>query len=90
MSKRKKKLYKQIFNEIWRGLISALPFGNFFDELAKNIKENRYSPAGQINYPKLICYLITALICAMRVLGIIDNSDLRELIEAINIIDAQS
>tara|TARA_R110000744_G_C19176483_1_gene542248 strand:+ start:197 stop:430 length:234 start_codon:yes stop_codon:yes gene_type:complete len=74
---------KGLFKEILKGAISALPFGNVINTISDNIKEDGYTPTGAINYPKIIMYGITGLIVLGRLLGVITNEDVVQLIETI-------
>jgi len=74
---------KGLFKEIIKGIIPALPFGNVFQTISDNIKEDGYTPTGAINYPKLVMYIITGLIVLGRLLGIITNEDVYTLIDTL-------
>ena len=75
---------KKILKEIGKGIVPALPFGNVITELQNNIREDGYTAPGKVNWPKMIMYIITGLIVAGRLLGIITNDDVVQLIEALN------
>ena len=77
---------KKIIKEIGKGIIPALPFGNIVTELQNNIRENGYTKAGQVNWPKMIMYIITGLIVLGRLLGVISNEDVVTLIDTISTI----
>jgi len=74
---------KGILKEIFKGVLSALPFGDVITTISDNIKEDGYTPTGAINYPKIIMYCITALIVLGRLLGVITNEDVVQLIDTI-------
>ena len=74
---------KGILKEIFKGVLSALPFGNVITTISDNIKEDGYTPTGAINYPKMAMYGITALIVLGRLLGVITNADVMTLIDTI-------
>ena len=74
---------KGILKEIFKGVLSALPFGDVITTISDNIKEDGYTATGAINYPKIIMYCITALIVLGRLLGVITNEDVVQLIDTI-------
>tara|TARA_R110000737_G_scaffold76139_5_gene106660 strand:+ start:3279 stop:3512 length:234 start_codon:yes stop_codon:yes gene_type:complete len=74
---------KGLFKEILKGAISALPFGNVINTISANIKEDGYTATGAINWPKIVMYCITGLIVLGRLLGVITNEDVVQLIETI-------
>ena len=78
----------KVFKEIINGIIPALPFGNVITEIKNNIKDNSYTPKGSINWPKLIMYIITGLIVLGRLLGVITNEDVMELIQTLSGLNA--
>ena len=78
----------KVFKEIINGIIPALPFGNVITEIRNNIKDNSYTPKGSINWPKLIMYIITGLIVLGRLLGVITNEDVMELIQTLSGLNA--
>jgi hypothetical protein len=82
MAKKKKK--KSILSNILDGIIPALPFGNFFEQLRKNIQEDTYNDKGQVNYPKLFVYILTALIVFLRLIGFISNEDILIITQSIS------
>lgn len=75
---------KKFIKEIGKGIIPALPFGNIVTELQNNIRENGYTKAGHVNWPKMIMYVITGLIVLGRLLGVISNEDVVTLIDTIS------
>lgn len=77
---------KGLFKEMIKGVIPALPFGNVITEISNNIKEDGYTPTGQINWPKMIMYIITGLIVLGRLAGVISNQDVVMLIKTISLI----
>ena len=77
---------KKLIKEIGKGIIPALPFGNIVTELQNNIRENGYTKAGVVNWPKMIMYIITGLIVLGRLLGVITNEDVMTLIDTISTI----
>ena len=77
---------KKLIKEIVNGIIPALPFGNVITEIQKNIREDGFTEPGVINWPKMIMYIITALIVLGRLLGVITNEDVMTLIDTINTI----
>jgi len=84
-TKRKKKMkIKKVFNELVKGIIPALPFGNVIKEIQDNIREDGFTEPGQVNWPKMIMYIITALIVLGRLLGVISNDDVMTLIDTIS------
>ena len=82
MAKKKKK--KSILSKILDGIIPAQPFGNFFEQLRKNIQEDTYNDKGQVNYPKLFVYILTALIVFLRLIGFISNEDILIITQSIS------
>lgn len=79
---------KALLKEVLNGILPALPFGNVISEVKNNIKDNSYTPKGSINWPKLIMYIITGLIVLGRLLGVITNADVMELINTLNGLNA--
>ena len=79
----KKKTMKKLIREIVNGIIPALPFGNVISEIQKNIREDGFTEPGVINWPKMIMYVITALIVLGRLLGVITNDDVMTLIDTL-------
>tara|TARA_R100000773_G_scaffold17647_1_gene15992 strand:- start:734 stop:976 length:243 start_codon:yes stop_codon:yes gene_type:complete len=75
---------KKIIKEIGKGIIPALPFGNLITEIQNNIKEDGFTAPGVVNWPKMIMYIITGLIVAARLLGLISNEDVMTLIDTIS------
>lgn len=75
---------KKTLKQIVKGIIPALPFGNVITEIQNNIREDGYTAPGQVNWPKMIMYIITALIVLGRLLGIITNEDVATLIQTIS------
>lgn len=74
---------KKIIKELGKGIIPALPFGNVITEIQNNIREDGFTEPGVINYPKMIMYIITGLIVAARLLGVISNEDVMTLIDTL-------
>ena len=74
---------KKVLKEIGKGIIPALPFGNVITEIQNNIREDGYTDPGVVNWPKMIMYIITALIVAARLLGVISNEDVMTLIDTL-------
>lgn len=74
---------KKIIKELGKGIIPALPFGNVITEIQNNISEDGFTEPGVINYPKMIMYIITGLIVAARLLGVISNEDVMTLIDTL-------
>jgi len=74
---------KKIIKEIGKGIIPALPFGNLITEIQNNIKEDGFTASGVVNWPKMIMYIITGLIVAARLLGVISNDDVMTLIDTL-------
>ena len=74
---------KKIIKEIGKGIIPALPFGNVITEIQNNIKEDGFTAPGVVNWPKMIMYIITGLIVAARLLGVISNNDVMTLIDTL-------
>ena len=74
---------KKIIKEIGKGIIPALPFGNLITEIQNNIKEDGFTAPGVVNWPKMIMYIITGLIVAARLLGVISNNDVMTLIDTL-------
>jgi len=79
-----KALLKQIVN----GILPALPFGNVLTEIKNNLNDDGYTPTGAINWPKLLMYFITGLIVIARLLGLITNDDVMQLIETLSGLNA--
>ena len=77
---------KKIIKEIVKGIIPALPFGNVLTEIQNNIREDGFTEPGVVNWPKMIMYIITGLIVAARLLGVISNEDVMTLIDTLNTI----
>tara|TARA_Y100001972_G_scaffold61186_1_gene74932 strand:+ start:302 stop:544 length:243 start_codon:yes stop_codon:yes gene_type:complete len=75
--------FKKIIKELGKGIIPALPFGNVITEIQNNIREDGFTEPGVINYPKMIMYIITGLIVAARLLGVISNEDVMTLIDTL-------
>lgn len=78
--------FKKIIKELGKGIIPALPFGNVITEIQNNIREDGFTEPGVINYPKMIMYIITGLIVAARLLGVISNDDVMTLIDTLKTI----
>ena len=74
---------KKIIKEIGKGIIPALPFGNVITEIQNNIREDGFTAPGVVNWPKMIMYIITGLIVAARLLGVISNDDVITLIDTL-------
>ena len=74
---------KKIIKELGKGIIPALPFGNVITEIQNDIREDGFTEPGVINYPKMIMYIITGLIVAARLLGVISNEDVMTLIDTL-------
>ena len=74
---------KKIIKELGKGIIPALPFCNVITEIQNNIREDGFTEPGVINYPKMIMYIITGLIVAARLLGVISNEDVMTLIDTL-------
>jgi hypothetical protein len=72
---------KNLLKQLLFGALQALPFGNVLTVVADNVTSPEYSPEGEINYPKLIMYIITGLIVLARLFGWITNEDLILLID---------
>ena len=79
---------KGLLKEIFKGAIKALPFGNVLTAINDNIKEDGYTPTGAINWPKLTMYIVTGLIVLGRLLGLITNEDVTQLIQTLSGLDA--
>jgi hypothetical protein len=75
---------KKLLKELAKGIIPALPFGNVITEIQNNIREDGFTAPGKVNWPKMIMYIITGLIVLGRLLGVITNEDVVQLIEALN------
>ena len=74
---------KKIIKEIGKGIIPALQFGNVITEIQNNIREDGFTDPGVVNWPKMIMYIITGLIVAARLLGVISNEDVMTLIDTL-------
>lgn len=74
---------KGILKEIFKGILPALPFGNVLKEINNNINEDGYTAKGEINWPKLVMYIITGLIVTARLFGFITNEDVNTLISTL-------
>jgi len=79
---------KALLKEVVNGILPALPFGNVIAEVKNNIKDNSYTPKGSINWPKLTMYIITGLIVLGRLLGLITNEDVVQLMQTLSGLDA--
>lgn len=79
---------KGLLKEVFKGAINALPFGNVLTAISDNIKEDGYTPTGAINWPKLTMYIVTGLIVLGRLLGLITNEDVVQLIDTLSGLDA--
>tara|TARA_R100001244_G_scaffold1556_3_gene2599 strand:+ start:528 stop:773 length:246 start_codon:yes stop_codon:yes gene_type:complete len=79
--------FKAILRELFKGILPALPFGNVIQTITANIKEDGYTPTGAINWPKLIMYITTGLIVLGRLLGVITNEDVIQLIDTLSNVD---
>ena len=77
---------KKVLKEIVKGIVPALPFGNVVTEIQNNIREDGFTEPGVVNWPKMIMYIITGLIVAARLLGVISNEDVMTLIDTLNTI----
>lgn len=77
---------KKIIKEIVKGIVPALPFGNVVTEIQNNIREDGFTEPGVVNWPKMIMYIITGIIVAARLLGVISNEDVMTLIDTLNTI----
>ena len=77
---------KKIIKEIVKGIVPALPFGNVIKEIQDNIREDGFTEPGVVNWPKMIMYIITGLIVAARLLGVISNEDVMTLIDTLKTI----
>tara|TARA_Y100001973_G_C5057120_1_gene260766 strand:+ start:264 stop:533 length:270 start_codon:yes stop_codon:yes gene_type:complete len=75
-----KKKKSNFLNALIDGLLPALPFGNVITEIKNNIKEDGYTPTGTINWPKLTVYITASLLVLGRMLGVISNADVLELV----------
>jgi len=80
--------FKHLFKQLINGILPALPFGNVLTEIKNNIKDDGYTPKGAINWPKLTMYIVTGLIVLGRLLGLITNDDVIQLIETLSGLDA--
>tara|TARA_R110002050_G_scaffold46293_5_gene108906 strand:+ start:277 stop:525 length:249 start_codon:yes stop_codon:yes gene_type:complete len=80
--------FKHLFKQLINGILPALPFGNVLTEIKNNIKDDGYTPTGAINWPKLTMYIVTGLIVLGRLLGLITNDDVIQLIETLSGLDA--
>tara|TARA_R110000744_G_scaffold275490_1_gene388303 strand:- start:37 stop:282 length:246 start_codon:yes stop_codon:yes gene_type:complete len=75
---------KTLLKQLLAGILPALPFGNGLKIIKDNIAEDGYTPTGQINWPKMIMYIITGIIVLGRLSGIITNEDVATLIYTIS------
>tara|TARA_R110000744_G_scaffold59159_3_gene123237 strand:+ start:224 stop:517 length:294 start_codon:yes stop_codon:yes gene_type:complete len=75
---------KLILKELFKGILPALPFGNVIQTISANIKEDGYTPTGAINWPKLTMYIVTGLIVLGRLLGVITNDDVVQLVDTLS------
>ena len=74
---------KKLLKEVGKGIIPALPFGNVITEIKNNIREDGFTKPGQVNWPKMIMYIITGLIVMGRLLGLITNEDVLLMIDSL-------
>ena len=81
---KKKMKIKKVLKEVAKGIIPALPFGNVIKEIQDNIRKDGFTKPGQVNWPKMIMYIITGLIVLGRLLGVISNEDVMTLIDTLN------
>ena len=82
----KKKTIKKLIKKIVNCIKTNLTFGNVITEIQKNIREDGFTEPGVINWPKMIMYIITALIVLGRLLGVISNDDVMTLIDTLKTI----
>ena len=75
---------RKILKEVSKGVIKALPFGDVITEIKTNIREDGFTAPGVVNWPKMIMYIITALIVLGRLLGVISNEDVVTLIDTVS------